>query len=59
MLHPSASFNVAITRAKEALVIGGSAEILARDPYWRGLLYFALRNGLYIGDFSAKFERRC
>lgn len=39
---------MSITRARELLVIIGSAEILARDPSWRGLLHFALRNGLSV-----------
>ncbi|KAF5336688.1 hypothetical protein D9758_015674 [Tetrapyrgos nigripes] len=41
--------NVAITRAKELLVVVGNGELLKRDPYWKGFLQFALRNKLYVG----------
>lgn len=52
-------FNVAITRAKELLVIVGNANLLRvsmglnelsqGDPYWNGLLQIAHRNSLYRG----------
>ncbi|WWC89628.1 uncharacterized protein L201_004553 [Kwoniella dendrophila CBS 6074] len=42
-------FNVAITRAKEILVVVGNANLLKRDPYWNGFLQIMLRNNLYIG----------
>ena len=38
--------NVSITRAKELLVIIGNGELLKRDPYWKSLLQFAIRNKL-------------
>ncbi|KIK57484.1 hypothetical protein GYMLUDRAFT_46067 [Collybiopsis luxurians FD-317 M1] len=41
--------NVAITRAKELLVIIGNGHLLKCDPYWKGFLQFALRNNLYVG----------
>ncbi|KAJ3868521.1 P-loop containing nucleoside triphosphate hydrolase protein [Lentinula novae-zelandiae] len=41
--------NVAITRAKELLVIIGNGNLLKYDPYWKGFLQFALRNALYVG----------
>ncbi|KAJ8090463.1 adenylosuccinase ade13 [Marasmius tenuissimus] len=41
--------NVAITRAKELLVVVGNGGLLCRDPYWKGFLQFAIRNGLYVG----------
>lgn len=40
--------NVAITRAKELLVIIGNGQFLQRDPYWRSYLQFAQRNKLYV-----------
>lgn len=41
--------NVAITRAKELMVVVGNGALLQRDPYWKSFLQFALRNGLYQG----------
>jgi superfamily I DNA and/or RNA helicase len=38
--------NVAITRAKELLVVIGNAELLCGDPYWKGFLQFMLRHKL-------------
>ena len=38
--------NVAITRAKELMVVVGNGALLQRDPYWKSFLQFALRNGL-------------
>lgn len=42
-------FNVAITRAKELLVVVGNANLLKGDPFWNGFLQVMLRNGLYKG----------
>jgi superfamily I DNA and/or RNA helicase len=44
-------FNVAITRAKELLVIIGNANLLKEDHYWNNLLQVILRNNLYTGPF--------
>ncbi|PPQ90281.1 hypothetical protein CVT25_013106 [Psilocybe cyanescens] len=41
--------NVAITRAKELLIVIGNGALLQRDPYWKSFLQFSLRNGLYEG----------
>jgi len=41
--------NVAITRAKELLVVIGNGALLQRDPYWKAFLQFTLRNKLYMG----------
>jgi superfamily I DNA and/or RNA helicase len=38
--------NVAITRAKELLVVIGNGALLQRDPYWKAFLQFTLRNKL-------------
>ena len=42
-------FNVAITRAKELLVVIGNADVLRGDAHWRGFLQVMLRHGLYSG----------
>ncbi|KAJ7270897.1 P-loop containing nucleoside triphosphate hydrolase protein [Mycena rebaudengoi] len=41
--------NVAITRAKELLIVIGNVHILSGDPYWRSFIQFTLRNKLYSG----------
>lgn len=41
--------NVAITRAKELMVVIGNGALLQRDPYWKSFLQFVLRNRLYQG----------
>ncbi|KAF2258007.1 P-loop containing nucleoside triphosphate hydrolase protein [Lojkania enalia] len=38
--------NVAVTRAKEALIVIGSPEVLARDEWWKEWVSFCSRNGL-------------
>lgn len=42
--------NVAITRAREALVVLGRGEALVEDESWRAFLAFCWRNGLVRGD---------
>ncbi|PPQ98678.1 hypothetical protein CVT24_003305 [Panaeolus cyanescens] len=49
MMNERKRMNVAITRAKELLVVVGNGALLQRDPYWRAFLQFALRNKLYSG----------
>ncbi|KAL1712139.1 P-loop containing nucleoside triphosphate hydrolase protein [Schizophyllum commune] len=41
--------NVALTRAKELLVVVGNGNLLKRDPYWKSFLQFVLRHDLYMG----------
>ena len=43
-------FNVAITRAKEGLVVLGNPRVLATDHYWRTFLEFCWRNSLWQFD---------
>ena len=42
------SMNVALTRAKELLVVVGNGNLLKRDPYWKSFLQFVLRHDLYV-----------
>jgi superfamily I DNA and/or RNA helicase len=42
-------FNVAITRAKELLVVIGNANLLKGDAHWRGFLQVVQRLNLYSG----------
>ena len=43
-------FNVAITRAKQGLIVLGNPWILEHDPYWTSFLHFCWRNGLWQMD---------
>ncbi|KAK9385593.1 P-loop containing nucleoside triphosphate hydrolase protein [Lipomyces mesembrius] len=47
LIHEAKRFNVAITRAKELLVVIGNSDILQRDGNWRALLSFCYRNSLF------------
>ncbi|KAK2759894.1 hypothetical protein FQN54_002628 [Arachnomyces sp. PD_36] len=50
-------FNVALTRAKEGLVVIGNPEVLSRlgkDESWRAFLGFCARNGCWEVDKKAK-----
>ncbi|KAJ7042792.1 P-loop containing nucleoside triphosphate hydrolase protein [Mycena alexandri] len=49
LVYERKRLNVAITRAKELLVVIGNATILQQDPFWRSFLQFTLRNKLYSG----------
>nr|POF01245.1 isoform 2 of rna helicase mov10l1 [Quercus suber] len=46
VLHEPRRFNVALTRAKEGLVVIGNAAVLQLDPNWAAFLSFCHRNGL-------------
>lgn len=50
-------FNVAITRAKEGLIVLGNPWVLHRDPCWRAFLGFCWRNGLWRGDEAGRDPR--
>lgn len=39
-------FNVALTRAKEGLIVIGNPKVLVKDPNWGSFLHFCHRNGL-------------
>lgn len=43
-------FNVAITRAKEGLVVLGNPWVLASDPCWLAFMQFCWRNSLWQGE---------
>ena len=45
----SKRFNVAVTRAKAALVIFGNPILLMEDESWRQLILYCLEKNAYVG----------
>ena len=43
-------FNVAITRAKELLIVIGNSYVLSEDPHWKHLLEYCKQNRGFIRD---------
>ena len=54
IIHEAKRFNVALTRAKEGLIVLGNPYTLARDPCWLTFMTFCHRNGLWDLDPSPK-----
>ncbi|KAK3679022.1 hypothetical protein LTR78_001475 [Recurvomyces mirabilis] len=48
-------FNVAVTRAREGLVVIGSPRVLGKDECWGAFLGFCARNGLWDGGASERY----
>ena len=53
LVNQRKKFNVALTRAKEGLVVIGNPWILATDPYWLAFLRFCQRNTLWQDDLTS------
>lgn len=47
-------FNVAITRAKQGLIVIGNPWVLEQDAYWTAFMRFCWRNGLWQKDTNEK-----
>ncbi|KAL6721468.1 hypothetical protein ACLMJK_000571 [Lecanora helva] len=52
IINEKKKFNVAVTRAKEGLIVIGNPCILADDPSWLAFLEFCWRNGLWQPDLK-------
>lgn len=50
IVNEKKKFNVAITRAKEGLVVLGNPWVLATDPCWLTFMHFCWRNSLWQGE---------
>lgn len=53
IVHDKRKFNVAVTRAKEGLIVLGNPWVLATDPCWLAFLKFCWRNSLWQGEDGA------
>ena len=49
VIHEPKRFNVALTRAKEGLIVIGNQDVLRQDENWTAFLAFCARNGLIEG----------
>lgn len=58
LIHQPRKMNVALTRAKEALIVLGSASALAKDKHWMQFLAFCWRNGLVKDDGGLWMRRK-
>ncbi|KAH7135397.1 P-loop containing nucleoside triphosphate hydrolase protein [Dendryphion nanum] len=47
--------NVALTRAKEGLIVIGSEKVLGTDEAWRAFMSFCARNGLVRGQLERRW----
>ncbi|KAK5129511.1 hypothetical protein LTR08_003202 [Meristemomyces frigidus] len=54
VIHEPKKFNVALTRAKEGLIVIGNSAVLEHDKHWAAFLAFCHRNGLWEGDDTGK-----
>ena len=50
MIHAKKRFNVAVTRAKQALVVVGNPYVLKKDECWNTFLGYCVRNELVVHD---------
>ena len=57
MVNEPKKFNVAITRAKQGLIVIGNPSVLATDPHWEAFMGFCWRNGLWVAETSKPESR--
>ncbi|TID16903.1 P-loop containing nucleoside triphosphate hydrolase protein [Venturia nashicola] len=50
VVHEAKRFNVALTRAKQGLIVIGNPKLLACDPHWDAFMEFCRRNGCWETD---------
>lgn len=57
IINEAKKFNVAITRAKEGLIVLGNPWVLERDSHWLHFMKFCWRNQLWQNDEDGPDER--
>ena len=57
IVNEKKKFNVAVTRAKQGLIVIGNPWVLATDPYWLAFMNFCRRNELWAGDDEEEDQR--
>ena len=57
MINEPRKFNVALTRAKQGLIVIGNPWVLSLDPHWTAFLKFCWRNGLWDPDDEPRDPR--
>ncbi|KAL8935308.1 MAG: hypothetical protein Q9216_005494 [Gyalolechia sp. 2 TL-2023] len=57
IINEPKKFNVAITRAKQGLVVLGNPWVLEQDPRWSAFMTFCWRNGLWQTDTAGLDDR--
>ncbi|OQN97127.1 hypothetical protein B0A48_17223 [Cryoendolithus antarcticus] len=57
VIHERRRVNVALTRAKEGLVVIGNDEVLGNDEWWKDWLGFVARNGLWEAEKGASTQK--
>lgn len=55
VIHEPRRLNVALTRAKEGLIVIGSPEILGKDKHWQAFTAFCHRNGLWENEVGKDY----
>ena len=53
VIHEPKRYNVALTRAKQGLIVIGNPAVLVQDENWRPFLSFCYRNGLWESSTAA------
>ena len=57
IINEPKKINVALTRAKQGLIVLGNPWILSQDPYWHAFLRFCWRNELWSNDEAGQDPR--
>ena len=57
IVNEKKKFNVAVTRAKQGLIVIGNPWVLATDPCWLAFMNFCRRNKLWAGDYEEEDQR--